>query len=91
MNLRLDIKILKLWPNFIDHYKDLAKELGHEALFITVTCPSKYHRAFSKSGAANPKWEGFMPDEANSYLNHQWQKARAEYCALWFSCSRATT
>ncbi|MGE6462423.1 replication endonuclease [Pseudoalteromonas tetraodonis] len=60
-------------------FEDLAKELGHEALFITVTCPSKYHRAFSKSGAANPKWEGFMPDEANCYLNHQWQKARAEF------------
>jgi hypothetical protein len=60
-------------------FENLAKELGHEALFITVTCPSKYHRAFSKSGAANPKWQGLMPDEANEYLNHQWQKARAEF------------
>ena len=24
MNLRLDTKILKLWPNFIDHYNDLS-------------------------------------------------------------------
>jgi len=60
-------------------FENLAKDLGHEALFITLTCPSKYHRAFSKSGAANPKWQGLMPDEANEYLNHQWQKARAEF------------
>jgi hypothetical protein len=60
-------------------FENLAKDLGHEALFITITCPSKYHRAFSKSRAANPKWQGLMPDEANEYLNHQWQKARAEF------------
>ena len=60
-------------------FENLAKNLGHEALFITITCPSKYHRAFSKSGSANPKWQGLMPDEANQYLNHQWQKARAEF------------
>lgn len=60
-------------------FENLAKDLGHEALFITVTCPSKYHRAFSKSGAPNPKWQGLMPDQANSYLNQQWQKARAEF------------
>ena len=59
-------------------FEDLAKSLGHEALFITVTCPSKYHRAFAKSGAENPKWQGLMPDKANEYLNHQWQKTRAE-------------
>gem|GEM_PF-1530422 len=60
-------------------FENLAKEEGHEALFITITCPSKYHRAFSKSGAPNPKWQGLMPDEANGYLNHQWQKTRAEF------------
>ena len=60
-------------------FENLAKDLGHEALFITLTCPSKYHRAFSKSGAPNPKWQGLMPDKANDYLNKQWQKARAEF------------
>lgn len=60
-------------------FENLAKDLGHEALFITVTCPSKYHRSFSKSGAKNPKWKELMPDEANEYLNHQWKKARAEF------------
>ncbi|WP_282166618.1 replication endonuclease [Shewanella japonica] len=60
-------------------FENIAKEEGHEALFVTITCPSKYHRAFSKSGAPNPKWQGLMPDEANAYLNKQWQKTRAEF------------
>jgi hypothetical protein len=60
-------------------FENLAKDLGHEALFITITCPSKYHRAFAKSGAPNPKWQGFMPDEANEYLNKNWQKSRAKF------------
>ncbi|MFT4803978.1 MAG: hypothetical protein ACI9YE_001175 [Psychroserpens sp.] len=60
-------------------FENLAKDLGHEALFITITCPSKYHQAFSKSGSTNPKWQGLMPDEANEYLNRQWQKTRAEF------------
>jgi len=60
-------------------FEDLAKELDHEAIFITVTCPSKYHRAFAKSGAPNPKWQGFMPNQANDYLCQQWTKVRAEF------------
>lgn len=60
-------------------FEDLAKDLGHEALFITITCPSKYHRAFAKSGAQNPKWQGFMPNQSNDYLCHQWTKIRAEF------------
>ena len=26
MNLRLDIKILKLWPKLVDHYKEILTE-----------------------------------------------------------------
>jgi hypothetical protein len=59
-------------------FEDLAESLGHEALFITITCPSKYHSSFSKSGARNPKWAGYMPDDSQRYLNKQWQKIRAE-------------
>jgi len=35
-------------------FEDLANELGHVATFLTITCPSKYHRSASKSGHANP-------------------------------------
>lgn len=58
-------------------FEELAKELGHEATFLTVTCPSKYHRSYSKSGHENPKWGGFTPIEGQNYLNKQWQRIRA--------------
>lgn len=59
-------------------FEDLAKSLGHEALFITITCPSKYHRAYSRSDDENPKWAGYMPDDAQRYLNKLWQRIRAQ-------------
>ncbi|WP_228448893.1 replication endonuclease [Vibrio spartinae] len=31
-------------------FEELAKDLGHEATFLTITCPSKYRRSYSKSG-----------------------------------------
>ncbi len=38
-------------------FEECAKVEGHKALFLTLTCPSKYHSAFSKSGDPNPKWQ----------------------------------
>jgi hypothetical protein len=60
-------------------FEDLSKSLGHEGLFITITCPSKFHRAYSKSGAENPKWDGSMPDDSQHYLNKLWSRIRAEF------------
>jgi hypothetical protein len=59
-------------------FEDLSKEYGHDGLFVTITCPSKFHRAFSKSGSENPKWDGLMPDDAQRYLNKVWARTRAE-------------
>lgn len=59
-------------------FEDLAKELNHVATFITITCPSKYHRSYSKSGQANPKWGGYSPSDGQSYLNKIWQLMRAK-------------
>lgn len=59
-------------------FEDLAKELGHEATFLTITCPSKYHRSYSTSGHENPKWGGFTPIEGQNYLNKLWQLIRSK-------------
>ncbi|UJF19126.1 replication endonuclease [Vibrio sp. SS-MA-C1-2] len=58
-------------------FEDLAKELGHEATFLTFTCPSKYHRSYAKSGDVNHKWGGYTPLDGQKYLNKQWQLIRA--------------
>jgi hypothetical protein len=59
-------------------FEDISKTLNHEALFLTITCPSKYHRSFSRSGDSNPKWGGYTPLDAQNYLNNIWQRIRAK-------------
>ncbi|WP_117235758.1 replication endonuclease [Vibrio maerlii] len=63
-------------------FEELAQEMGHEAAFLTLTCPSKYHRSFAKSGHPNPKWDGATPLDAQEYLNNIWQLIRATLSRL---------
>lgn len=59
-------------------FEDIAKELGHIGDFITLTCPSKYHAAYAKSGDRNPNWQGLTPQQGQQYLCGIWAKIRAE-------------
>ncbi|GAD80629.1 replication endonuclease [Vibrio ezurae] len=63
-------------------FEDMAKELDHEAGFLTITCPSKYHRSYSKSGHVNPKWGGYTPLDGQQYLNNIWQLIRSRLSCL---------
>ncbi|SHO59185.1 replication endonuclease [Vibrio quintilis] len=63
-------------------FEELAQDSGHEAAFLTITCPSKYHRSYSKSGDINPKWQGFTPLDGQAYLNNLWQLIRAKLSRL---------
>ncbi len=58
----------------------IAKDCGHDAYFVTVTCPSRMH-AVRKAGQwhtePNPKHDGTTPAEAQKYLSKQWGRARA--------------
>ncbi|WP_299791431.1 replication endonuclease [uncultured Shewanella sp.] len=58
-------------------FEDYAKQMGYSALFLTMTTPSKYHRSYSKSGDANPNWNGATPLDAQDYLNRTFQRIRA--------------
>lgn len=59
-------------------FEDIAKEDGHAGEFITITCPSKYHCAYAKSGNRNSNWQGFTPQQSQQYLCGIWAKIRAE-------------
>lgn len=56
----------------------IAKELGHEAVFVTVTCPSRMHKySDTKYGVRpNAKYDGTLPNEAQSYMTKQWGRMR---------------
>lgn len=50
----------------------LAK--GHEALFLTITAPSRMH-ARHATGQANDRHDGSSPRAAHAYLNRVWRRA----------------
>lgn len=60
-------------------FESTSKELDHVGIFVTLTCPSKYHNSFSKSGQRNPKWQGLTPYDGQQYLCNTWSKIRAEF------------
>lgn len=60
----------------------IAKECGHAAFFVTVTCPSRMHAWRTRPGQSyaveeNPKHDGTQPDQAQQYLNTQWRRFNA--------------
>lgn len=58
--------------------EEFAKTCGHDAVLYTITCPSRFHSRKSKSGQANPKYDGSTPREAQKYLTKQWARMRAQ-------------
>lgn len=61
-------------------FEHLINENGQEAIFVTVTCPSRMHSILSKAkiGTRNPKYDGTTPDKAHKYLQKTWQQCRAK-------------
>lgn len=60
----------------------IAKECGHAAYFVTLTCPSRMHAWRTRPGQSyfvqeNPKHDGTQPDEAQRYLCEQWRRFNA--------------
>jgi hypothetical protein len=47
-----------------------AKEASHQAVFLTLTCPSRYH-------ASSDRYDGSTPSHAQQYLTTLWARARA--------------
>jgi len=60
-------------------FEQVAKDLGHDAVFLTVTCPSRMHAHFGKSGAPNPTFEeSCTPRIAQDYLTQLWSRIRSK-------------
>jgi hypothetical protein len=60
-------------------FEHIAKDCGHVAYMVTVTCPSRFHKMTTRDGRVfdNPKYSGATPNEAQKYLSGQWAKFRA--------------
>lgn len=57
-------------------FEKMAEFMGHEAVFLTLTCPSRFHR-FTGSGKPNPAWSGATPNDGQRHLSALWAKVRA--------------
>lgn len=60
-------------------FEHIAKDCGHVAYMVTLTCPSRFHKMTTRDGRVfdNPKYKGATPNEAQEYLSGQWAKFRA--------------
>jgi hypothetical protein len=54
--------------------EDSAKALGHVALFLTITCPSRMHPRHV-TGERNARHDGTSPRRAQAYLGRLWNSA----------------
>ena len=59
-------------------FEEMASYMEHEAVFLTVTAPSRFHR-FAADGKPNPKWTGATPKDAQKHLCLLWARIRAEW------------
>jgi hypothetical protein len=60
-------------------FEEVANQRGDKGLFITLTAPSRMHRAIKRDGRAypNPSWDGSDPRQVQAYLGVVWARARA--------------
>lgn len=57
--------------------EELADECGHVGLFVTLTCPSRFHSTL-RDGTRNPKHDGSDPRQAQEWLRVMWARSRSK-------------
>lgn len=57
----------------------LARDRADVALFVTLTCPSRFHVRKSSDLQPNPFYDGASPSVANKYLSSVWARCRASF------------
>jgi hypothetical protein len=66
-------------------FEAVAKGLGHIAEFVTLTCPSRFHRMRQAENGRmvhNKKHDGSTPREAQQYLVRVWGLIRAKLARM---------
>lgn len=69
----------------INGFESVAKGLGHIAEFVTLTCPSRFHRMRKAANGyieQNPKHDGSSPRDAQKYLVKLWAAMRAKLARM---------
>jgi hypothetical protein len=59
-------------------FEEVSKKTGDSAVFITLTCPSRFHVRFAKTGEQNPRYDDSTPRQAQQYLCAVWARIRAK-------------
>ena len=58
-------------------FEETAKYSGHVGIFLTLTCPSRFHKF--TGGVLNKKWHDATPKDGQAYLCGVWKKVRAAW------------
>lgn len=58
-------------------FESMAMDLGHAGEFITITCPSRFHAVYERSGQRNDKFDSSTPKDAQAYLQTVWGRIKS--------------
>lgn len=61
-------------------FEMIGDQMGHKAMFVTLTCPSRFHRYAGNKARwwPNPNYKGATPADAQAYLCSLWARFRAK-------------
>ena len=59
-------------------FDQVSIELGHVAMMVTITCPSRMHSHRAEDGAPNPRFDPeATPKDAQAYMRKLWSRIRS--------------
>lgn len=58
-------------------FEQLANGLNYHSVFLTITCPARFHAVLSATGKRNPKYDGSTPRDAQQWLIQYWNRTRS--------------